>query len=83
MMHTKETVRKTQGRPVMTMGDRVAVLRFGKLQQFASPNELDDRPANLFVAGFIGSPAMNIFNAALVPGGVQLGREVLPSRARR
>ncbi|HKV20678.1 MAG TPA: ATP-binding cassette domain-containing protein, partial [Mycobacterium sp.] len=44
----------------MTMGDRVAVLRFGKLQQFASPNELYDRPANAFVAGFIGSPAMNL-----------------------
>ena len=47
----------------MTMGDRVAVLRFGKLQQFASPNELYDRPANAFVAGFIGSPAMNLFTA--------------------
>ena len=44
----------------MTMGDRVAVLRFGKLQQFAAPNELYDRPANAFVAGFIGSPAMNL-----------------------
>ena len=42
------------------MGDRVAVLRFGKLQQFASPNELYDKPANAFVAGFIGSPAMNL-----------------------
>ncbi len=48
----------------MTMGDRVAVLRFGKLQQFASPNELYDRPANAFVAGFIGSPAMNLVTAA-------------------
>ena len=48
----------------MTMGDRVAVLRFGKLQQFASPNELYDRPANAFVAGFIGSPAMNLLTAA-------------------
>ena len=48
----------------MTMGDRVAVLRFGKLQQFAAPNELYDRPANAFVAGFIGSPAMNLVTAA-------------------
>ena len=49
----------------MTMGDRVAVLRFGKLQQFASPNELYDRPANAFVAGFIGSPAMNLLTAPI------------------
>ena len=48
----------------MTMGDRVAVLRFGKLQQFAAPNDLYDRPANAFVAGFIGSPAMNLHDAA-------------------
>ncbi len=47
----------------MTMGDRVAVLRFGKLQQFASPSELYDHPANAFVAGFIGSPAMNLLTA--------------------
>jgi multiple sugar transport system ATP-binding protein len=43
----------------------VAVLRFGKLQQFASPNELYDRPANAFVAGFIGSPAMNFMPATV------------------
>ena len=43
----------------MTLGDRVAVLRSGLLQQFDTPQELYDRPANLFVAGFIGSPAMN------------------------
>src|SRR3954469_7140602 len=52
----------------MTMGDRVAVLRFGKLQQFASPNELYDRPANAFVAGFIGSPGMNIAEFQLEDG---------------
>ena len=57
----------------MTMGDRVAVLRFGKLQQFASPNELYDRPANAFVAGFIGSPAMNLFTASVTSDGVKLG----------
>ena len=44
----------------MTMGDRVAVLKDGVLQQCASPRELFTRPANLFVAGFIGSPAMNM-----------------------
>jgi multiple sugar transport system ATP-binding protein len=57
----------------MTMGDRVAVLRFGKLQQFASPNELYDRPANAFVAGFIGSPAMNLFTAQVTADGVRVG----------
>ncbi|CAN5263430.1 sn-glycerol-3-phosphate ABC transporter ATP-binding protein UgpC [soil metagenome] len=57
----------------MTMGDRVAVLRFGKLQQFASPNELYDRPENAFVAGFIGSPAMNLFTAPVTSDGVKLG----------
>ena len=47
----------------MTMGDRVAVMRKGELQQVASPQELYDRPVNLFVGGFIGSPAMNLFEA--------------------
>src|SRR3546814_16171760 len=49
----------------MTMGDRVAVLRNGELQQVASPQTLYDEPVNLFVAGFIDSPAMNIFDAQL------------------
>lgn len=44
----------------MTMGDRVAVLNFGELQQVADPKELYDRPVNAFVAGFIGSPSMNL-----------------------
>ena len=44
----------------MTMGHRVAVLRDGRLQQCRPPRELYDRPANVFVAGFIGSPAMNL-----------------------
>ena len=47
----------------MTMGDRVAVMRKGRLQQVASPEEVYDHPVNLFVAGFIGSPAMNILEA--------------------
>ena len=49
----------------MTMGDRVAVMRRGELQQLASPQTLYDRPVNLFVAGFIGSPAMNLLAARL------------------
>jgi multiple sugar transport system ATP-binding protein len=49
----------------MTMGDRVAVMRRGELQQVAPPQELYDRPLNLFVGGFIGSPAMNMLEATL------------------
>ncbi len=49
----------------MTMGDRVAVMRKGELQQVAAPQELYDRPVNLFVGGFIGSPAMNLVEAKL------------------
>jgi multiple sugar transport system ATP-binding protein len=56
----------------MTMGDRVAVMRRGELQQVAPPQELYDRPVNLFVGGFIGSPAMNMLEATLerVDGGL-------------
>src|SRR4029450_7879993 len=49
----------------MTMGDRVAVMRKGELQQVADPQMLYDRPVNLFVGGFIGSPAMNMVEATL------------------
>jgi multiple sugar transport system ATP-binding protein len=49
----------------MTMGDRVAVMRKGEIQQAAEPQELYDRPVNLFVGGFIGSPAMNMVEATL------------------
>jgi multiple sugar transport system ATP-binding protein len=49
----------------MTMGDRVAVMRKGELQQVAEPQTLYDRPVNLFVGGFIGSPAMNMLEATL------------------
>jgi multiple sugar transport system ATP-binding protein len=49
----------------MTMGDRVAVMRKGELQQVAPPQELYERPVNLFVGGFIGSPAMNLVEAAI------------------
>jgi multiple sugar transport system ATP-binding protein len=53
----------------MTLGSRVAVLRHGELQQIASPHELYRSPANLFVAGFIGSPSMNLIDAKLERGG--------------
>ncbi len=52
----------------MTLGDRVAVLRKGVLQQVASPRELYNNPINLFVAGFIGSPSMNFLPATLRGG---------------
>jgi multiple sugar transport system ATP-binding protein len=51
----------------MTMGDRVAVMRKGVLQQVDTPQSLYEHPTNLFVAGFIGSPAMNMMEASLVP----------------
>ncbi|MFN8619791.1 MAG: sn-glycerol-3-phosphate ABC transporter ATP-binding protein UgpC [Chloroflexota bacterium] len=52
----------------MTMGDRVAVMKGGRLQQCAPPQELYESPANLFVAGFIGSPKMNLFKSVLRKG---------------
>ncbi|GAA4511182.1 ABC transporter ATP-binding protein [Brevibacterium yomogidense] len=57
----------------MTMGDRVAVLKDGLLQQVATPRELYDRPVNVFVAGFIGSPAMNLLELPTTEHGVQFG----------
>lgn len=60
------------------MGDRVAVMDAGVLQQVATPREMYDRPANLFVAGFLGSPAMNVLDLPVVDGGVQFGDSVLP-----
>src|SRR3954451_15887230 len=56
----------------MTLGDRVAVMRGGVLQQVGTPAELYERPDNLFVAGFIGSPAMNFLPARLEDGMVKL-----------
>jgi multiple sugar transport system ATP-binding protein len=53
----------------MTMGDRVAVMKSGVLQQVDAPQRLYDLPANLFVAGFIGSPPMNLLQADLSPNG--------------
>jgi multiple sugar transport system ATP-binding protein len=71
----------------MTMGDRVAVMRDGRLEQVDAPQELYDQPANLFVAAFIGSPAMNLLRGhlELVDGQVQVAlgsqRLVLPDEA--
>jgi multiple sugar transport system ATP-binding protein len=62
----------------MTMGHRVAVLSGGTLQQCASPRELYDNPVNQFVAGFIGSPAMNLLTAPLTEGGARLAGTVVP-----
>ena len=56
----------------MTLGDRVAVMRAGELQQVGAPAELYDTPKNLFVAGFIGSPAMNFMPAEITNGKVKL-----------
>src|SRR6187399_1224978 len=65
----------------MTMGDRVAVMRKGELQQVDEPQNLYDRPVNLFVGGFIGSPAMNMVEATVTQanGGlaVDVGRQHL------
>lgn len=61
----------------MTMGDRVAVLKGGHLQQVDTPQALYDRPANAFVATFIGSPAMNLFQASLSGSTLSLGTQEL------
>jgi len=62
----------------MTMGDRVAVLDRGVLQQIDSPRRMYDHPNNVFVAGFIGSPAMNLLEEKFTDQGVQFGGAVLP-----
>jgi multiple sugar transport system ATP-binding protein len=62
----------------MTMGDRVAVMNKGYLQQVDSPLKLYDKPQNLFVAGFIGSPQMNLMEGVAHDGKVQLGNYAVP-----
>jgi multiple sugar transport system ATP-binding protein len=62
----------------MTMGHRVAVLKDGRLQQVDTPRNLYERPCNAFVAGFIGSPAMNLRAVPLTSGGPLLGDTVVP-----
>jgi multiple sugar transport system ATP-binding protein len=71
----------------MTMGDRVAVLRAGVLQQCSEPRELYECPVNVFVAAFIGSPSMNLYEASLETGGdagavIVLGSQKLSLPAR-
>jgi multiple sugar transport system ATP-binding protein len=56
----------------MTLGDRVAIMREGVIQQTGTPHELYERPGNLFVAGFMGSPAMNVLPAELLEGRIRL-----------
>jgi multiple sugar transport system ATP-binding protein len=65
----------------MTLGDRLAVMRSGVLQQAGTPKELYDRPVNLFVAGFIGSPAMNFMGATLEEGSLRTAIGDLPVSA--
>src|SRR3954470_20357363 len=62
----------------MTMGDRVAVMRLGILQQVDTPLKLYDKPQNLFVAGFIGSPQMNLVEATAVDGQAKIGTYMVP-----
>jgi multiple sugar transport system ATP-binding protein len=61
----------------MTMGDRVAVMRDGRLEQVDSPQRLYEHPVNVFVAGFIGSPAMNLLRGSVEDGWVTLGSQKL------
>ena len=62
----------------LTMGDRIAVLKDGVLQQIGAPRDLYIAPGNLFVAGFIGSPAMNMLPGQVVEGGVRVGGQLVP-----
>src|SRR5439155_5509316 len=61
----------------MTLGDRIAVLSGGKLQQLGPPQDVYDHPANVFVAGFIGSPPMNLLRGTARDGRVVAGELVL------
>ncbi len=62
----------------LTMGDRIAVLKDGLLQQVGTPRDLYEAPKNVFVAGFIGSPAMNLFPVAVTESGVSFGTHLVP-----
>jgi multiple sugar transport system ATP-binding protein len=66
----------------MTLGDRVVVLRAGAVQQVGHPQELYDSPANIFVAGFIGSPAMNFMQVTLADGTLHTPLGDLPADQR-
>jgi multiple sugar transport system ATP-binding protein len=62
----------------MTMADKIVVMQAGRIEQMGAPLELFDRPANTFVAGFIGSPAMNILRGKVESGGVRVDGAILP-----
>jgi multiple sugar transport system ATP-binding protein len=64
----------------MTMGDRIVVMKDGRIQQVAEPLEIYNQPANAFVAGFVGSPSMNLFEGLIVQSGNQISfREKVPA----
>jgi multiple sugar transport system ATP-binding protein len=65
----------------MTMADKIVVMHDGIVEQIGAPLDLYDRPANLFVAGFIGSPAMNVLEGRLGPNGFEFGDLTLPVQA--
>ncbi|CAD7055140.1 ABC transporter ATP-binding protein [Pseudorhizobium endolithicum] len=62
----------------MTMGDRICVMQGGRIMQVATPKELYNKPANIFVAGFIGSPEMNLIEGSLTDGSFVVGTQKLP-----
>jgi multiple sugar transport system ATP-binding protein len=67
----------------MTMADKIVVMQAGRIEQMGAPLELFDRPANTFVAGFIGSPAMNILKGRVEAGGVRVDGAILPAGNHR
>ena len=67
----------------MTMGDRIAVMNKGRIMQVGAPTQLYERPENTFVAGFIGSPRMNLFEAKDLLGGAAATTDPVKGRARR
>ncbi len=66
----------------MTMADKIVVMQAGRIEQMGAPLELFDRPANTFVAGFIGSPSMNILKGKVVAGGVSIEGVTLPAEGQ-
>jgi multiple sugar transport system ATP-binding protein len=67
----------------MTLGDRIAVMKAGVLQQFGTPDDIYSRPATRFVAEFIGSPSMNMLNASLANEGLHANGQALPLAGQR
>jgi multiple sugar transport system ATP-binding protein len=67
----------------MTLATRIAVMRAGRIEQYAAPDELYEVPETLFVASFVGSPAMNFMRGRLTRGGVQVGSAEVPLNGYR